>query len=238
MITDSIKIESHNGIFVLRDDKLEGGTKSLLMPYILNPDYDEYIYASPVYGAFQIALSIYCKKIGKKATIFCAKRKEKHPNTIRCIEEGANVIEVPHGYLNVVESKAKDYLYTHKNVQKLPFGANTDICKDLISKRMLAISGKIYEPDEIWCAIGSGTLIEGILKGTDKAIVHGVQVGQEYKEIHPRLIVHKYPKPFDKESKYPQSFQSMKNYDLKAWEFCNKIAGNKELKDILFWNVF
>jgi len=91
---DNIVIEKHYGIYVLRDDLLEGGTKSILMNKIDEPNINEFVYASPVYGGFQIALSVYCKSVGKKATIFCAKRIEKHNNTKKCIDYGANIIEI------------------------------------------------------------------------------------------------------------------------------------------------
>lgn len=62
-----ITIEQHKGVNVLRDDLLTGGTKSILMPSIIGDDL-EYVYASPVYGGFQIALSAYCQSVNKKAT--------------------------------------------------------------------------------------------------------------------------------------------------------------------------
>jgi hypothetical protein len=55
-----IVIEKHKCVNVLRDDLLPGGTKSILMPSIIG-DSLEYVYASPVYGGFQIALSAYCQ---------------------------------------------------------------------------------------------------------------------------------------------------------------------------------
>lgn len=229
-----ITIEKHNGVNVLRDDLLNGGTKSILMPTLITNNYNEFVYASPVYGGFQIALSAYCKSIGKKATIFCAKRKEKHYNTLKCIENGANIIEVPYGYLSVVEKHAKDYCLI-TGAKKLLFGAKTIENQLVIANRMKDIINKLgKEPDEIWCAIGSGTLIESILLGTKTANVYGVQVGAEYIGKHERLTVLKYPKSFDKLSKFNANFPSMPNYDLKAFELCVK---HKQLKDVLFWNV-
>ncbi len=97
-----IIIEEHNCINILRDDLLIGGTKSILMPSIVNDDFDEFVYASPVYGGFQIALSAYCKSVNKKAIIFCAKRKIKHNNTLKCEAFGATIIEVHYAYINVL----------------------------------------------------------------------------------------------------------------------------------------
>jgi len=228
-----ITLEKHNGITVLRDDLLTGGTKSILMPSIIG-DANEYVYASPVYGGFQIALSAYCQKLGKKATIFCAKRKVKHANTLECIKYGATVKEIPYGYLTVVEKHAKDYC-KETGAEKLVFGANSMENKILIGNRMRQIIKQLgREPKEIWCAIGSGTLVDSILMATESAKVYGVQVGVEYKKEHDRLTVLKYHKGFDKVSKHKANFKSVPNYDLKAFEYCEK---HKVSDDVLFWNV-
>jgi threonine dehydratase len=233
-------IQKHHGIYVVRDDLLPGGTKSILLSEINkeNPDTKEYVYASPVYGGFQIALAIYCKNHNIKATIFCAKRTKKHTNTLKCIENGANIIEVPFGYLSVVEKKAREYCIGKPNVEKIVFGASTNKNKIIIAKRVqLVMKSLHFIPDEIWCAIGSGTLISGILLGTNNINIVGVQVGSEFKELHNKLRIIKYPKSFDKESKIKIDFPSMPNYDLKAFELCLKNFEMNKDKKILFWNV-
>ena len=187
------KYENQTGIYVLRDDLLPGGTKSILLDSLLinHHDVNELVYASPCYGGFQIALSIFCKNNNKKATIFCAKRTMRHPNTEICIQNGANVIEVPYGYLSVVEKHAREYLreprFPHTpSLQtkgiilgaqclaplvplKIAFGANSPENITIIAsraKRVIESFTEIYgkPPDEIWCAVGSGTLISGIIQ--------------------------------------------------------------------------
>lgn len=234
---DDVKIENHHGIYVVRDDLLPGGTKSILLSEI-NNNVKELVYASPVYGGFQIALAIYCKTHNKKATIFCAKRTKQHANTLKCIEHGANVVEVPYGYLTVIEKKAREYCIGKLNVEKIIFGASTNKNKLIIAKRVQqALKILPFIPDEIWCAIGSGTLISGILLGTNNINIVGVQVGAEFKETHKNLRILKYPKSFDKESKIKIDFPSMPNYDLKAFELCLKELELNPNKKILFWNV-
>ena len=234
-----IIIEQHYGINVLRDDLLEGGTKSILLDgiEIQYPDIKEYVYASPVYGGFQIALSAYCKQHGLKTTIFCAKRANKHPNTLKCIEYGANIVEVYPGYLSVVEKRARDYCYQKQNIHKFVFGANTleNINKIAIRAKKVFKSLK-NEPDEIWVAVGSGTIVKGILQSVKNAKVYGVMVGADFEYEHPNLTLIKYPKPFDKESRIEVEFPSMANYDRKALELClaNKRQPNT---NVLFWNV-
>jgi hypothetical protein len=204
------KYENQNGIYVLRDDLLPGGTKSILLDSIIKrgamppsdpqlqdgvtpSEINEFVYASPCYGGFQIALSIFCKNNNKKATIFCAERKLRHPNTEICIQNGANVIEVPYGYLSVVEKHAREYISRKQMCQatndaeggvlvgglaplvplKIAFGANSPENINIIAsraKRVIESFSEIYgtPPHEIWCAVGSGTLISGIIQAVNE----------------------------------------------------------------------
>ena len=241
----SITIENHHNVFVLRDDLLPGGTKSILIKSIIDstPDKNEFVYASPVYGGFQIALSAYCQNNGKKATIFCAKRNTLHPNTLKCLDYGANVIQVPYGYLTVVEKHARLYCEGKPDVEKIIFGAGTADNQQLITQRTLDVFKQLgKEPDEIWCAVGSGTLISGISAACKTAKIYGVQVGTEFippKGSHNIQMI-KYEKPFDKPSKFKAPFPSVANYDLKAYEKCMEHINKTGPKDkcILFWNVY
>lgn len=267
------KYENQTGIYVLRDDLLPGGTKSVFLDSIINrratsdpqlkvnqvPVHDnvnEIVYASPCYGGFQIALSIFCKNNNKKATIFCAKRKVRHPNTEICVQNGANVVEVPYGYLSVVEKHAREYMRAREPVVtlKIAFGANSPENINMIASRAKRVIETFHTtygtpPDEIWCAVGSGTLISGIIQSVDEMHskgsevsplkIYGVQVGKEFKGNNsPNVTIIVYPKPFEYASKLKVNFPSMPNYDLKAFELCLKYNANSdENKKILFWNV-
>ena len=91
----------------------------------------EYVYASPVEGGFQLALS---KNLGKQATIFVAKRNTMHDNQKEILENGSKVIEVPFGYLSNVESKARHYSEAENKGRKLiEWGGSTYV--DLITNR-------------------------------------------------------------------------------------------------------
>lgn len=229
-MSSNIVIRKYFGINVVRDDLLPGGTKSVLMPEIIDPG-KTYVYASPVFGGFQIALAAYC---GQRAVIFCAKRGKKHENTLEVLKYGGKVVEVPNGFLSVVEARAREYAEKTGAV-KLDFGAknptNIGIIRDRV-KQAIQVLGS--EPEEIWCAIGSGTLVSAILEATTTARIKGVEVGQKCGIKHERLQVIVYPKSFDKPSAFDAPFKSMKNYDLKAFEYCVKY---KKSKNVLFWNV-
>ena len=95
--------------YVLQDHDLKGGTKSIFIGDLLKDGYNNYVYASPVYGAFQIALSLKCQELGKQAVIFCAKRQTPHTHTLICKVAGARIFQTNAGYLNVVQAKAKEF---------------------------------------------------------------------------------------------------------------------------------
>jgi len=259
----SITIEKYQnqaaGIYILRDDLLPGGTKSILIDSLLlnHDDVNELVYASPCYGGFQIALSIFCKNNDKKATIFCAKRKIRHPNTEICIQNGANVVEVPYGYLSVVEKHSREYVMSKEPgfAQKIAFGAHSPESINIIASRAKRVIETFYTtygtlPDEIWCAVGSGTLISGIIQAYNEIQgkegykgrtlkIYGVQVGKEFKDTnYPNVTILVYPKPFEYASKLKVDFPSMPNYDLKAFELCLEHNKNShDNKNVLFWNV-
>jgi len=232
-------IEQHNGIYVLRDDLLPGGTKSVILPHILERERWCYVYASPVYGGMQIALASYCKSIGKQAVIFCAKRKVPHANSLRAKTAGAIVYQVPYGYLSHTQKKAREYALQH-NAQLVEFGGNYPVAIKAISDRMQQVTTRLgCEPDIIYCAAGSGTLLKGIVAGTSSAMIVAVQVGAEVETqvgypLPSRVMIKKYHKPFEKESTFRAPFPSCANYDLKAWEYC---IGDKPKGLVLFWNV-
>lgn len=231
-----ITLETHAGIHVLRDDLLEGGSKTRFLEQLLDPAAEQYLYASPAFGGFQIALAATAKALGKRAVIFVAKRNELAPNTLRAKELGAEIRQVEHGYLSVVQKRAKVAAILEKGSQYLEFGADYPEANASIAETTREITRRLgKEPDEIWCAIGSGTIFRGILAGTDTARVVGVQVGREYDDDLParaRVIV--YPMPFDRPTRAKPDFPSMPNYDLKAWELC-KLNHGAGL--VLFWNV-
>jgi hypothetical protein len=227
-----INLEKYENLLILRDDKLNGGTKSVFIPKILENGIKEYVYASPVEGGFQMALS---KNLGKLVTIFVAKREIMHRNQLEVKSNGSKVVEVPFGYLNNVESKARHYCEEKGPTCKLiEWGGSTYI--DLITARMKQVLKKTGKLDQIWCAVGSGTLVQGIMSAVPATTqVYGVQVGAKYSgKKYPNLHIVDYPRPFKYESKLEVPFQSNAIYDRKVLE----IALDKASGKALMWNVY
>ena len=236
-------------ILVVRDDVLPGGTKSVLLPYLshkaIQQGADELVYATPVQGGFQIALSAYCKQMGIKCTLFCAKRAKRHRHTEICMELGTKVVEIgPGGYLNVITARAEYYAQNKPGAMRIEFGGRDEKCIDILAERVTRVTDYLRGSiTEIWCAIGSGTLCEAILRATEgtNIKVTGVAVGKDFdRPLNNRLRVIKYPRPFDWESKFELPFQSTPHYDRKAF---TELIEDLELHPrdngkIVFWNVY
>ena len=103
-------IKEYDGIKVVRDDLLNGGTKRrAFTTYIKSkPEIDEFVYASPRQGYAQLSLAYACKDMGKKCTVTIP-QGERYWLSDAAEELGANIIEVPMGYLTNIQSKAKKY---------------------------------------------------------------------------------------------------------------------------------
>ena len=69
-------VENHNGVFVVRDDLFDGGTKARFIPLLFN-GVNEVVYASPAEGGAQTALATVASQLGKRATIFVARRAHR-----------------------------------------------------------------------------------------------------------------------------------------------------------------
>ncbi len=179
----------------------------------------------------------------KRATIVCAQRKQRHPNTQEAAALGANIVEVSPGYLSTVQARAREYVENHPGSRLISFGAKDDGAVEAIAARTRRVLAKMDRlPTVIWCAVGSGTLLEGIVQGTedrDSIRIVGVQVGKKYKKpLPPRVTLHAYPAEFKTNSKCKEApFPSMLHYDLKAYEVMIQDPSTATEPRVLFWNV-
>lgn len=228
MITPIVKV--HDGISVIRDDLFPGGTKARFLPVLFN-DADEVVYASPCEGGAQTALAHTAAKIGKRATIFIAKRKQPHNRALEAKRVGAKVMQVKHGYLNVVQARAKEYC-KRTGAKLAPFGVDLPEAIETISAAAKATG---LDPDEVWCASGSGVLARSLAMAWPNARRHVVQVGRE---LSPKDVagatIHKAALPFSKAIKGQPPFPSCPHYDAKAWQICKARRGAGL---VVFWNV-
>jgi hypothetical protein len=82
------QVIEHDGVFVVRDDLFPGGTKARYLPLLFDAA-DEVVYASAAEGGAQTALATVAAQLGKRATIFVAKRTQPHPRVLMAKSDSA-----------------------------------------------------------------------------------------------------------------------------------------------------
>lgn len=223
-----LRVDDIDGFRVVRDDRVDGGTKRRALARTLpSIPAHEIVYASPAYGFAQIALALAAAEAGKKATIFVAKRKEWHPRTRAAAAAGATIIDVPNGYLTNVQAKAREYAAEH-GAHYIEFGADDPAFIGALAE----IARETGEtPSEVWTVAGSGVLTRALQQAWPDAKFHAVQIGAD-PDVG-RATLWKAPEKFEQPAKAPPPFPSCGEYDAKAWAFMVKHAS----PGALLWNV-
>lgn len=224
-----VREETIEGIRVVRDDGVLGGTKRRALDALLGSiDADEFVYATPAYGFGQIALAYAARAAGKRATIVVAARKERHPRTQLAAAAGANIIEVDAGRLNVIQARARQHC-ADTGAYLIPFGMDDDMFVEAIADVARALPGD--PPAEVWCVSGSGTLTRALQRAWPDAKHHAIQIGRDPDVGAAQLW--KAPEKFEDDATDPPPFPSCSNYDAKAWRFIREHAS----EGALFWNL-
>ncbi len=222
-----IRIDEIDDWRILRDDLTPGGTKARVLPSVLaDLDAPEIIsYASPVYGYAQIALAIAARATGRRAVIFCAARKSLHPRTMEAAEHGAEIVQIPYGYLSNVTSKAKSWCAA-KGALLLPHGIDTPP----MHQHLQNLASSIPQPDSLLLCAGSGTLTRAIANAWPGTAITAIQIGATPNiPTHAQLL--QAPEKFEHDAKQPPPYPSCGNYDAKTWQFRHHAPRS------LIWNV-
>lgn len=220
------RIHRHGDWFIVRDDDVPGGTKRRAID-VLFTDAEEYVYASPAYGYAQIALAHACRDHGKRATVFVAQRNRLHPRTEEARSLGAKIVQVPHGYLTNVQSKARAYCNA-TGAHMLPFGLDAEPVVQRISEIAASLGG---DWPEVWCCAGSGTLSRALQQAWPNARHYAVRIGSVPNAAGATVLVA--PEPFERNAREMPPFASCGNYDAKVWQYFSRHAS----PGALFWNV-
>ena len=223
-------IERHQGIDVVRDDLLPGGTKMrALLPLMQAQAAAEFVYASPAQGYAQLALAHCARLLGRRATVFTAARKVLHPLTQAAADAGAAVVQVPCGYLSVVQARARAYA-AERGAHLLPFGGDAPASLAAIAQAALATG---LQPAEVWSVVGSGTLTRALQQAWPQARFHAVLVGRAGADTG-RAMRWVYDLPFNAPARILPPFPSARCYDAKGWDVLQRQSAHK---GALFWNV-
>ena len=226
-------IKEYDGIKVVRDDLLNGGTKRRAFTIYVKskPEVDEFVYASPRQGYAQLSLAYACRDLGKKCTV-TVPQGERYWLTNKAVEVGANIIEVPMGYLTNIQAKAKKYCFDN-GAHLIPFGGDHPVIIEAMTQTALSLD---INPTEVWTVMSSGVLSRGLQAAWPDAKVYGVRIGHNTTpQEQGRAETYKSRYKFHQECKEPERppFPSSLTYDSKAWMFIKEHAS----KGSLFWNV-
>ena len=226
-------IKEHDGIKVVRDDLLDGGTKRRAFTIYVKskPEIDEFVYASPRQGYAQLSLAYACRDLGKKCTV-TVPQGERYWLTNKAVEVGANIIEVPMGYLTNIQAKAKKYCFDN-GAHLIPFGGDHPIIIEAMRQTALSLD---VNPTEVWTVMSSGVLSRGLQAAWPDAKIYGVRIGHNTTPREQgRAETFKSDYKFHQECNEPDRppFPSSLTYDSKAWVFIKEHAS----KGSLFWNV-
>lgn len=228
-------VSRYDNVTVVRDDMIPGGTKARFIDALFD-DVDEVVYASPAQGGAQTALALAARRLDKKLTLFVAKSIYWHPRLVLSKELGANVIEVPMGFLSNVQAQARRYtdqkgFLRRQRIRNLEFGFGS---REFIDK-IAAAARQIPRPEQLWCAAGSGTLARGLAVAWPDVPRFVVQVGHKLTPAEAgggSVIV--FPKRYAYQEKREPPFPSDPTYERKAYFTMLEHIGKKRAT---FWNV-
>lgn len=228
-----VQIDKINNLFVVRDDLLPGGSKrralTPMLEVLVERGWTEFVFGGPAEGYAQLALAHSSADVGAEGTYFVAKRKERHPHTIESAALGCNIIEVPHGRLNVVQARARTYC-EETGAYFFPLGFDTPEY-EAIMLQLVTESCRGVSPSETWSVAGSGLLTRCLQQAFPDIPHNAVRIGFQPKHGIAKLFTA--PEQFKDSAVDPPPFPSCANYDAKAWRFIKENAK----PDALFWNV-
>ena len=173
-------IKEHDGINVVRDDLLDSGTKRRIYNMSISLQIQKVCLPFRT-RLCQLSLA-YIKDLGRKCTVTVPKG-EKTWLTIESERLGANVIQVPMGYLSNIQHKAKVYC-EENGAHLIPFGGDHPIIIEAMCRAALSLESikRFVHPKEVWTVMSSGVLSRGLQMAWPKAKVYGVQIGHNTTE--------------------------------------------------------
>lgn len=220
-----LTVTEHDGVQVVRDDLILGGTKVRFLPGLL-PTAPGWVYAGPAEGYAQLALGLAALQRGGEAHVFIPKRTALTPVSAAARHVGVSIHEVPAGRLNVLQARARRYAH-ERGLSLLPFGLAVPGAEAAIAR----MAAPLDVPAVAYVASGSGLLHRGLSVAWPGCELWAVQVG------HPPVVwsnfIHEAPEPFAKPAGRPPPYPSVITYDAKAWRYAR---ANRAARPLL-WNV-
>jgi hypothetical protein len=231
-------IEEHEGVLVVREDLVAGGSKIRFLPHIVG-GAKEIVFGGPYCGGAPYALSVWGARMGVAITLFSAKRNELHWRQKAGFRLGSTLYQVPAGRMSVVQHRARTYA-KEAGALFLPLGFDLKDATEPFEAVMRRVRAEVGQMDEVWCATGSGMLARCLGQAFPDATIKGVVVGlksrNQAQAFPPNVELIECPYDFADPCRLRAPFPSCLNYDAKAWEAL-KAHSTAAPGRALFWNV-
>jgi len=235
-----INIYNNNKTFhLVQESYLFAGTKERGIEFfrkIKNDGYKEIVTCGTTYGYGQVAAAYCCKQIGLLCTIFLPETFPRTHMTNLAIELGANVVDIcGHPTVGKLTNNAAKYSSDNSFRKLLNVGLDDPDFIQALSDNININKGNI-NPNRMWLAAGSGTLLRALHKVFPNCHFCVVQVGRHiYSDILKGInhTIYKCSQSFKENAKILPPYTSLENYDAKIWQFVTKHGQNGDY----IWNV-
>lgn len=239
-------IQRYENIDIIRDDLLESGSKQRAVISIirkLSDKYNEFVVPTSEYGIGGLTLAYACKLFQKVAHIFVTDSSKMYPEIKAKIEKYGGIIHTGFRSMKEIYSNIESFK-EGKNIYEFQLGFEGELFAKTLEKKLKFALGTTFvyqwitRYDEVWIVGGTGSMSKILFNIFANSKIFVVQVGKEIVDTikDPRYKIIKYNKPFSYRSEVVPPFNSIPNYDAKAWEML--IKSNRANKNILFWNVY
>jgi 1-aminocyclopropane-1-carboxylate deaminase/D-cysteine desulfhydrase-like pyridoxal-dependent ACC family enzyme len=238
-------VKEHDGISVVRDDLIPGGlgSKVRYSTALMSNVKEKYIfYAGVPQGQAMKVLAHVCKQFNKILVCIAPWRKSPTPTHLEAMNHGAIFMFYRTGGQAGARKRCRAFI--NDQLKGSGFYVAAGVKNPLITAGFMKSAMQLnsqYTPDAIFCACSTGVMAHGLALAFPNAEIHAVQVaGNSSTKKHPgRLIVHNHAQPFNDSCKFEDRppFNSILEYDAKAWKWALDYKNAYPEKKILFWNV-
>lgn len=233
------EIQEHDGIIVVRDDKIVGSKCRFADLLVQSVESDTIVYVQPRVGLAGVSILEIAKKYNKEVVLFMPASKEISDHQAACIERGAipkfhKIAAMPN--LNKIASEWA----TANGKFFVPLGLKHPLVVACAAKVASNLAEEYGEPDVCFVATSTGVLVRGLQIGWKNTEFYSIAVSRNMKagELGRAHIISE-PMEFQKPEKAENlpPFETVNTYDAKVWKYVKKYKQENPEKNVWMWNV-
>lgn len=219
-------VEQHCGYNVIRDDKLQGGSKRrALVRWLAELDHDHFSYAGTVFGSGAWALAEACYDLGKHCTIYMARGKYQPIWLGRMNRLPCRIIWTDPLPVLEIEKQAVQNTEAHY----LPIGFDH---ADFIRHMSAVFQKSLPHPEQIWLPNVGGTLLKAAIEAWPKADIRAVCAARLTEKLE-GITCYQAPEKYHQPARMPPPYPACPFSDGKLWQFARQFA----VTNAYIWNT-